>query len=111
MCGIYGSTLKYGEEIIRNKLAHIHFRGPDFSAFSQYDKVILGHNRLSIIDLDPRSNQPFKYQHLKIVFNGEIYNYQEVKNTLLKKGYSFETGSDTEVICAAYLAYGAECVK
>jgi asparagine synthase (glutamine-hydrolysing) len=111
MCGIYGSTLKYSNDTVEKKLARINFRGPEFSSFSQHDGIILGHNRLSIIDLDIRSNQPFIYQHLKIVFNGEIYNYQELKNKLHKKSYSFRTSSDTEVICAAYMAYGADCVK
>ncbi|RZJ81553.1 MAG: asparagine synthase (glutamine-hydrolyzing) [Flavobacterium sp.] len=111
MCGIYGSTLKYSGQTVEKKLARISFRGPDFSTYSQDDEMILGHNRLSIIDLDSRSNQPFSYKHLKIVFNGEIYNYQELKTELNKKNYSFKTNSDTEVICAAYLAYGADCVK
>ncbi|WEK21285.1 MAG: asparagine synthase (glutamine-hydrolyzing) [Candidatus Pedobacter colombiensis] len=111
MCGIYGSTIKYSDEIIKAKLAKINFRGPDYSAFQQFEGLVLGHNRLSIIDLDPRSNQPFSYQHLKIVFNGEIYNYQDIKTNLQKKSYHFNTTSDTEVICAAYLEYGPDCVK
>ncbi len=111
MCGIYGSTIKYSSKIVEKKLARINFRGPDFSSFSQDDDIILGHNRLSIIDLNIRSNQPLSYLHLKIVFNGEIYNYQEIKYKLIKKNYVFETDSDTEVICAAYLAYGTDCVK
>jgi asparagine synthase (glutamine-hydrolysing) len=111
MCGIYGSTLWYSDETIRQKLATIQFRGPDYSNFIRSNGVILGHNRLAIIDLDLRSNQPFKYHHLHIVFNGEIYNYQSIRNKLLKKGYLFKTTSDTEVICAAYLAYGKSCVK
>ncbi len=110
MCGIYGSTIIYGEEIIRKKLARISFRGPDFSGFIQTPEIILGHNRLSIIDLDHRSDQPFTYLHLKIVFNGEIYNYRSIKEGLEKQGYSFRTTSDTEVICAAYLAYGHTCL-
>lgn len=111
MCGIYGSNIKYSEDIIHEKLAVINFRGPDYSGFIYTKDMILGHNRLSIIDLDPRSNQPFKYLHLYIVFNGEIYNYQAIKAKLEKKGYHFKTTSDTEVICAAYLAYGNDCVK
>lgn len=74
--------------------------------------VTFGHNRLSIIDLDARSNQPFNYQgQVHLVFNGEIYNFQELRTMLVKKGYSFTTNSDTEVICAAYLAYGEACVN
>ncbi len=74
-------------------------------------KIVLGHNRLSIIDLDARSNQPFTYyDRLHIVFNGEIYNFKELKATLIRKGHQFRTTSDTEVICAAYLEYGDDCV-
>lgn len=111
MCGIYGSTIMYGENTVREKLAVMNFRGPDFSGFVYTPKVILGHNRLSILDLDSRSNQPFNYLHLKIVFNGEIYNYRLIRAALEKDGYRFNTTSDTEVICAAYLAYGEACVK
>ncbi|HEY0668391.1 MAG TPA: asparagine synthase (glutamine-hydrolyzing) [Sphingobacteriaceae bacterium] len=111
MCGIYGSTIMYGENTVREKLAVMNFRGPDFSGFVYTPKVILGHNRLAILDLDSRSNQPFDYLHLKIVFNGEIYNYRLIRDSLEKDGYHFNTTSDTEVICAAYLAYGEACVK
>lgn len=111
MCGIYGSTIKYGEDVIREKLNKASFRGPDFSAVYHCEDVVLGHNRLAIIDLDSRSNQPFSYEHLMIVFNGEIYNFLDLKADLQKKGYSFYTSSDTEVICAAYLEYGASCVQ
>ncbi|WP_069660287.1 asparagine synthase (glutamine-hydrolyzing) [Arcticibacter eurypsychrophilus] len=111
MCGIYGSTIKYSDEIIRAKLSLANHRGPDYSAFEHIGEVTLGHNRLAILDLDSRSNQPFTYLHLKIVFNGEIYNYLSLKAKLEKKGYNFSTTSDTEVICAAYLEYGDECVN
>jgi asparagine synthase (glutamine-hydrolysing) len=110
MCGIYGSTINFSDEVIRQKLAVINFRGPDYSSFIHTPDVILGHNRLAIIDLDHRSNQPFSYLHLKIVFNGEIYNYLSIKSRLMKDGYAFNTGSDTEVICVAYLAYGQDCL-
>jgi asparagine synthase (glutamine-hydrolysing) len=111
MCGIYGTTVKYSDEIIIKKLALINFRGPDFSSFKHFDEITLGHNRLSIIDLDARSNQPFSYLHLHIVFNGEIYNYRNIKRELELKQYQFHTNSDTEVICAAYLEYGDNCVN
>lgn len=111
MCGIYGSTIRYSPEIVQAKLDRINFRGPDYSEVTYTDDVILGHNRLAIIDLDQRSNQPFSYLHLIIVFNGEIYNYQDIKKELQVKGYHFNTSSDTEVICAAYLEYGKLCVN
>lgn len=112
MCGIYGTTKYYLDNIINKKLQTIGFRGPDYSAFKRLDgDVTLGHNRLSIIDLNSRSHQPLAYQHLSIVFNGEVYNFNEIKENLYKNGYSFKTNSDTEVIAAAYLAYGKDCVS
>lgn len=115
MCGIYGSTIPYSESQINKKLHKTSFRGPDKTAYKYYKtnnmSVILGHNRLSIIDLDPRSDQPFTYyDHIHIVYNGEVYNFKSLRDNLAKKGYRFETSSDTEVICAAYLEYGEACV-
>ena len=115
MCGIYGSTIFYKESQIRDKLKRTSFRGPDQMGWKIYplgdQSLTLGHNRLSIIDLDARSNQPFSYQeNIEIVFNGEIYNFREIKDILHKKGYTFKTTSDTEVMCAAYAEYGEACV-
>lgn len=115
MCGIYGTTLPYHREQIQQKLERTQFRGPDQMGIeifdSQYGKVQFGHNRLSIIDLDARSNQPFNYKEkIHLVFNGEIYNFKEIREILSKKGYAFKTTSDTEVIAAAYLEYGESCV-
>lgn len=115
MCGIYGSTLLYNENQIKDKLKRTSFRGPDQMGWKFYktdeNSITFGHNRLSIIDLDERSNQPFTYKdNIEIVFNGEIYNFLILKDKLHKKGYTFNTTSDTEVICAAYLEYGEACV-
>jgi asparagine synthase (glutamine-hydrolysing) len=74
------------------------------------DAICLGHNRLKIIDLSDEANQPFHYDGLVLIFNGEIYNYIELKETLLKAGHYFRTHSDTEVICAAYKEWGINCV-
>lgn len=112
MCGIYGTTnFRFSDVTVRQKLNRINFRGPDFSSVVKNESVIFGHNRLSILDLDKRSNQPFEYGDLLIVFNGEIYNFQELKVQLKSFGYTFRTNSDTEVICALYLKYGHDCVK
>ncbi len=114
MCGIYGSFNKhYSDQTVKQKLTTIAHRGPDASQFVRYpNSLVLGHNRLSIVDLAERSNQPFTYQHtVHIIFNGEIYNFLELKNQLYTEGYQFSTTSDTEVVCAAYLAYGARCVE
>lgn len=111
MCGIYGTTGYYDDPTLVVKLGKMGFRGPDHSAFQRYGAVTMGHNRLAIIDLDPRSNQPFIYQQLMIVFNGEIYNYRSLREDLTKYGHRFTTDSDTEVIVAAYLQYGESCVQ
>ncbi len=116
MCGIYGTTLPYTKEQVQQKLERTRFRGPDQLGIAQYDtasgRISFGHNRLSIIDLDARSNQPFTYQdQVHLVFNGEIYNFKELRDRLHKKGYTFTTSSDTEVIGAAYLEYGTDCVQ
>lgn len=114
MCGIYGTTIPYTKTEISSKLKRTSFRGPDYSGSESFSdsnyELTLGHNRLAILDLDPRSNQPFTYENqVHIVFNGEIYNFQELKTKLVNKGYSFRTTGDTEVICAAYLEYGERC--
>lgn len=116
MCGIYGSTIVYSESQVKEKLKRTAFRGPDQTGMKSYSSanysVTFGHNRLSIVDLDARSNQPFSYlDKVEIVFNGEIFNFQDIKYQLLKKGYAFKTTSDTEVVCAAYLEYGEDCVN
>lgn len=111
MCGIYGSTKKYSQNTFLEKLERISFRGPDFSDIKDYDKVVFGHNRLAIIDLDQRSNQPFDFGPVSITFNGEIYNFLDLKKNLIAKGHLFSTNSDTEVVCASYLEYGEDCLS
>ena len=116
MCGIYGTTLKYTESEVIDKLKRTAFRGPDKMGWQRYNQnkhqIIFGHNRLSIIDLDSRSDQPFTYyEHIHIVFNGEVYNFKSIRKTLIQKGYIFKTTSDTEVLCAAYLEYGQDCIS
>jgi len=116
MCGIAGfvdSKIMQEEAVgnIRNMLQNIKHRGPDNSSYWQKEYVVLGHNRLSIIDLHETANQPFEYLDVVIVFNGEIYNYLELKETLQTKGWQFRTNGDTEVICAAYKEWGEKCVE
>ena len=111
MCGIYGINKKLDNELIKNKLLSISFRGPDFAGIKVNEKFSFGHNRLAIIDLDSRSNQPFESEGYYIVFNGEIYNYKEIRKDLKKKGYVFKTDSDTEVILKSYIEYQNDCVK
>ena len=75
-------------------------------------KLALGHRRLSILDLSPLGHQPMSYDNgrLWIIFNGEIYNYIEIRNELRKKKYEFLTNTDTEVILASYKEWGSDCV-
>lgn len=75
--------------------------------------LAFGHRRLSLIDLSSAGHQPmhFSERGLSVVFNGEIYNYRELRNTLLSKGYQFNTSSDTEVILMAYAHWGVDCFE
>jgi asparagine synthase (glutamine-hydrolysing) len=77
--------------------------------------LALGHRRLSILDISPAGHQPMKYERddkvVWIVYNGEVYNYLELKSELIERGYEFKTNTDTEVILASYLEWGFDCVK
>jgi asparagine synthase (glutamine-hydrolysing) len=116
MCGILGyfSSKKSKKDIFINALKGIAHRGPDFMNWTNHDflgiKGYLGHVRLAIIGLDNASNQPFKFNELQIVFNGEIYNYKDIKFQLETLGYTFKTNSDTEVLLKAYHAWGLDCL-
>lgn len=102
MCGIYITNIPFSEEEVREKLKKIEFRGPDNLGYKKSGDISLGHLRLSIIDLDSRSNQPFTYNSLSLVFNGEIYNFNSIREELIQEGYTFETTSDTEVLLKGY---------
>ena len=113
MCGIAGIIGEYSEDQLDAMLLSQHHRGPDATG-KYFDEgfVALGHNRLAIIDLSPQSNQPFSdnSRRYELVFNGEIYNYIEIKATLQNQ-YVFKTESDTEVLLAAYIVYGKDCLE
>lgn len=106
MCGIYLTNIPFSNKQVEQKLEKIRFRGPDNISVLKNENISLGHLRLSILDLDKRSNQPFIFGYLTLVYNGEIYNFKEVKNSLIQEGYSFETTSDTEVLLKGYHAWG-----
>ena len=113
MCGINGFNWK-DINLIENMNMAIKHRGPDDSgAFSDH-MVSLGHVRLSIIDLSEKGHQPMEYEQgdrkAIITYNGEIYNFIDIRKDLEKKGYSFKSKTDTEVILAAYLEWGTHCV-
>jgi asparagine synthase (glutamine-hydrolysing) len=114
MCGIAG-IVSFTKNIelsatIRRMTDAIAHRGPDADGFYVNDNIALGHRRLSIIDLSTTANQPIADHtgRYEIIFNGEIYNFREVKKQLTD--YPFSTNSDTEVLLAAYSKWGADCL-
>ena len=115
MCGIAGFfderlPTPDRESVLSRMLQSIAHRGPDARGVHLEGGLALGHNRLAIIDLSEEGNQPMFRDGLGIVFNGEIYNYIEIREELQRLGIIFHTGTDTEVILAAYAQYGASCV-
>lgn len=111
MCGISGFNWK-DEAKIRVMVSCTSYRGPDASDVFVDEEVSLGHNRLAVIDLSPEANQPMfdNARELVIVFNGEIYNFEDVKKEL-EGDYDFKTKSDTEVILAGYRKWGKRVVE
>jgi asparagine synthase (glutamine-hydrolysing) len=118
MCGILGiynlhSQKSFLKENFEAALLTMQYRGPDANAIRTFDnKIILGHLRLSIIDLGAENNQPFQIDNRYwIVFNGEIFNYLELKKELVELGYIFRTTGDTEVLLRSYQHWGESCVN
>lgn len=109
MCGIAGIVGVENEKIIAQMMQVQKHRGPDNTSIWKEDLVQLGHNRLSIIDLSKEANQPFLLDDYVLVFNGEIYNYLELKKEL--KEFNFKTNSDTEVLLASYKKWGKNCLQ
>jgi len=115
MCGIAGFcdfNCHSEEPALRSMTGVLRHRGPDDSGY-YLDKqdgfyLGLGHRRLSILDLSPLGHQPMFFQHTGIVYNGEVYNFREIRQELEKKGYTFESGTDTEVIVKAYHCWGMD---
>ena len=101
MCGIVGG---FADNISSGVNALKH-RGPDANGIVQVGSISLGHTRLAIIDVDSRSNQPFMYHDVTLVYNGELWNYKELRSRLLDDGYEFNTTSDTEVLAAMLQKY------
>jgi len=117
MCGIYGA-LNFNHQAIDKNLAEkmsnqVKRRGPDDRGEFFDDAVMLGHRRLSIIDLSASGHQPMPdvTGNLNIVFNGTIYNYPELRESLIADGFRFNSNSDTEVILNAYAKWGEACVE
>lgn len=114
MCGIAGyiSNTKPKKKILKAMTDRIEYRGPDAEGFYLDDNAALGHRRLSIIDLST-GNQPIynEKKDIVIVFNGEIYNYQLLREELIEKGHEFVTKSDTEVLVHGYEEWGHKLTK
>ena len=110
MCAINGFNYK-DLSLIKKMSALTSSRGPDNEGFYSNEDYTVGHNRLSIIDPETRSNQPFRFKNYILSFNGEIFNYIDLKNSLIKAGYKFETKSDTEVLIKLFDFEGISCFK
>ncbi len=115
MCGIAGIISKnkfnFQSEIVSmcDIIAH---RGPDGFGYYYSDLFVFGHRRLSIIDLSEKGKQPMKFQDKYVItFNGEIYNYLELKKELIGLGYTFTSDTDTEVVLAAFDKWGVDCLN
>jgi len=118
MCGIFGIALansQISRELFEQSLNLIHHRGPDSTGIKHDDiiNVSLGHKRLSIVDLTKMGSQPMSSADLsnEIIFNGEIYNFRELKLQLTSLGYSFKSQTDTEVLLYSYEEWGLHCVS
>ncbi len=117
MCGICGIVGQPDEQLIKNMLARIAHRGPDdegvyVAETSSGERIGLGHRRLSIIDLSPAGHEPMSDASGRVwlTFNGEIYNFKELRGELETLGHRFKSNTDAEVIIYAYLEWGRECL-
>ena len=115
MCGIAGYInfdKKINKERFDKMVDIIEHRGPDDRGTYYHEGLALGHRRLSIIDLSSDGHQPFFYkERYVIIFNGEIYNYQSLREDLINKGHIFKNDSDTEVLLHAYEEYGEDMLN
>ena len=121
MCGFVGRFARQGSQIspgtLDDSLESLKHRGPDSSGQCTFETTSgtlqIGFRRLSIIDLSVAGDQPFisSNQHFVLVFNGEIYNYLELKNTLINKGHTFRSNSDTEVLMTAWQEWGIDSIN
>ena len=113
MCGIIGVFATLDNHTLQQMVESISHRGPDHAAHESIGDVHLGHTRLSVIDLSEHSNQPLwdLKRNACIVFNGEIYNYKILRESLLELGCQFSSEGDAEVILNLYLQFGVACFE
>jgi len=118
MCGFVGiiskNSRRFPEKMLHEMTSMIAHRGPDdVGYFAHEEWLSMGFRRLSILDLSSKGHQPMLSQdgRYAIVYNGEVYNYREIRKELTAKGAKFSSGTDTEVILAAYLEYGVDCLN
>ncbi|HYE59963.1 MAG TPA: asparagine synthase (glutamine-hydrolyzing) [Candidatus Kapabacteria bacterium] len=118
MCGIVGVVhrkKRVDEAVLGQMLSAVAHRGPESQGvwMSPDQMVALGHRRLAIIDLSPGGHQPMisEQEEYVLTFNGEIYNYQELRTDLTARGWQFKTNSDTEVLLKSYMEWGEECLQ
>ncbi len=109
MCGIAGFNWR-DKSLIEMMSEAIKHRGPDDKGTYVNGNVSLGHRRLSIIDISEKGHQPMRFENLVIVYNGEIYNFKEIRQQLKGYGYNFVSDSDTEVVLCGYHQWGPACV-
>lgn len=107
MCAVFGIVGEYDESKAKHALSLLTHRGPDYCGITQSKNLFFAHQRLSILDTHARSHQPIKHDNILLSFNGEIYNFKELKEEL---DFNFQTQSDSEVIIAAYLKWGVDFV-
>jgi len=116
MCGISGYFSRDGSsppvDLVKEMTNILRHRGPNGGGMWHDKSICFGHRRLSVIDLSSNGHQPmFQDPGVVITYNGEIYNYAELRERLIEKGHQFKTDSDTEVILKSYIEWGADCVK
>lgn len=113
MCGILGGIGKFDKHVFEISLHRLAHRGPDgYGLWEDSDSnVLFGHRRLSILELSDLGKQPMTDGELTIIFNGEIYNYKEIKKILEANGHHFLSNCDTEVILKAYRQWGHRCLE
>ncbi len=110
MCGIAGFNWQ-DKSLIETMSRTMEHRGPDDEGIYVDENVSLGHRRLSVIDISAKGHQPMRFEGLVIVYNGEIYNFLQIREQLKDKGYSFTSDTDTEVILKSFHLWGPDCVN